>query len=179
LVYTWTIPALAALAVGLSLHSRVSGWFIHGPYRHWLSSIELNRVLTRNNNVVKSAASPRLGLQVPLYAEFHPGELMHFLQHSLGYDLNEALAECTSQGMTREQVYLLGRMVGLHKLNPVIAHSLKGAWLQPLNLSSDFLVSNFAFKRVNLYRYSMGGSRRALEIIVDDLGGAVQVVESS
>lgn len=70
-------------------------------------------------------------MQVPLYIEFHPSELMHFLQHSLGYDMNEALAECTAKGMTREQVYLLGRM---------------------------------------------GGCRRALEIIVDDLGDIAQAI---
>ena len=44
---------------------------------------------------------------------------------------NDALMECTSKGMTREQVYLLGRM---------------------------------------------GGSRRALEIIVDDLGDIPQAI---
>ena len=71
------------------------------------------------------------GVQVPLYVEFHPEELMKFLQHSLGYDLNDALAECASKGMTREQVYLLGRM---------------------------------------------GGSRRALEIIVDELGDIPQAI---
>jgi hypothetical protein len=47
-----------------------------------------------------------------------------------------------------------GSSVGLYKLNPVDPHSLKGAWFQPLTLSSDLLVSNFAFKWVNLYRYS-------------------------
>jgi hypothetical protein len=34
-----------------------------------------------------------------------------------------------------------------------LTHSLKGAWFQPLSLSSDFLVSMFAFK-FNLYRYT-------------------------
>jgi hypothetical protein len=44
--------------------------------------------------------------------------------------------------------------VGLCKLNSVVTHSLKGAWFQPLSLSSEKLeVSTFAFK-FNLYRYS-------------------------
>jgi hypothetical protein len=34
---------------------------------------------------------------------------------------------------------------GLYKLNPVLTHSLKGAWFQPLNLWSENPVSNFAF----------------------------------
>ena len=43
--------AIHAARVGLLHHSRVSDWFIRGPYR--LSSIEC--VLTHNNNVGKSA----------------------------------------------------------------------------------------------------------------------------
>jgi hypothetical protein len=42
------------------------------------------------------------------------------------------------------------RKVGLHKLNAVWTHSLKGACFQPLSLSSDILVSMFDFK-CNLY----------------------------
>jgi hypothetical protein len=33
-------------------------------------------------------------------------------------------------------------------------HSLKGAWFQTLNLTCDLLFSKFAFKWVNLYRYT-------------------------
>jgi hypothetical protein len=36
-----------------------------------------------------------------------------------------------------------------------VTHSLKGDWFQPLNLSSEKLVSKFAFK-CNLHRYNMG-----------------------
>lgn len=64
------------------------------------------------------------GLQIPLYIEFHPAELMQFLQHSVGYDLNEALKECESHGMTREQVYLLGRMGGSRKALEIIVMEL-------------------------------------------------------
>jgi hypothetical protein len=36
-----------------------------------------------------------------------------------------------------------------------LTHSLKGAWFQPfMNLKCDILVSKFAFKWVNLCRYS-------------------------
>lgn len=91
----------------------------------------LHLYLRRLFEVDSYAGEAHHGLQVPLYIEFHPAELMQFLQHSLGYDLNDALAECASKGMTREQVYLLGRV---------------------------------------------GGSRRALEIIVDDLGDIPQAI---
>jgi hypothetical protein len=45
-----------------------------------------------------------------------------------------------------------GEVGGLYNLNPVVTHSLKGAWFQPLSLSSDILVSKFAFT-CNLCRY--------------------------
>jgi hypothetical protein len=44
--------------------------------------------------------------------------------------------------------------VGLYNLlNPADRQLFLRAWFQPLNVSSDFLVSMFAFKWVNLYRY--------------------------
>jgi hypothetical protein len=36
---------------------------------------------------------------------------------------------------------------------------LESAWFHPLNLQSEKLVSNFAFKWVNLYRYIKAGPR--------------------
>jgi hypothetical protein len=42
---------------------------------------------------------------------------------------------------------------GLYKLNPVEPHSLKGTRFQPLSLSSEKLVSKFAFN-FNVYRYT-------------------------
>ena len=40
------------------------------------------------------------------------------------------------------------------ELNPIVSRSLKGAWFQPLSLSSEKLVSKFGFSNANLYRYS-------------------------
>ena len=50
--------------------------------------------------------------------------------------------------------------VGLYKLNPVDAVALESAWFQPLNLSTEILVSKFAFK-FNLYHYASGAGRGA------------------
>jgi hypothetical protein len=45
--------------------------------------------------------------------------------------------------------------VGLYKLKEVYFFpSLESAWFQPLNLSSEKLISKFALEWVNLYRYS-------------------------
>jgi hypothetical protein len=53
-----------------------------------------------------------------------------------------------------------------------LTQSLKGAWFQPLNLSSKKLVSKFAFEMQNLHRYNEGSV--AFEIS-ESLVGAVQV----
>jgi hypothetical protein len=47
---------------------------------------------------------------------------------------------------------------------------------QPLNLTCDLLVSNVAFKWVNLYRYTAGAAKFLVRKIRDENpGGAVQV----
>jgi hypothetical protein len=54
-------------------------------------------------------------------------------------------------------------------LNAADPHSLKGAWFQPLNLSSVMkLVSKFAAFKCNLYRYGTGaGALTAMEDAAD------------
>jgi hypothetical protein len=54
----------------------------------------------------------------------------------------------------RQVTGILNIVVGLCKFNQVDS-ALQSAWFQPLNLSSEFLVSKFAFK-FNLYRYIVG-----------------------
>ena len=41
--------------------------------------------------------------------------------------------------------------------------SLKAAWFQTLNLKCDILVSKFAFKWVNLYRYDKAAAEARFE----------------
>jgi hypothetical protein len=53
-----------------------------------------------------------------------------------------------------------------------LAHSLKGAWFQPLNLSSENLVSKIAFK-FNLYRYTPSPSFSAAAAVEAELRAEV------
>ena len=49
-------------------------------------------------------------MQVELYADYAPQQLMSFLVSSQWYPLEAALQVCTAQGLVREQVFILGRM---------------------------------------------------------------------
>ena len=47
-------------------------------------------------------------MQVRLYAEYDPPQLLPFLRTSVYYPLQQALDECTQRNLTPEMVYLLG-----------------------------------------------------------------------
>lgn len=49
-------------------------------------------------------------MQVELYADYSPGQLMAFLVSSQWYPLEAALKVCQDRGLVREQVFILGRM---------------------------------------------------------------------
>jgi len=49
-------------------------------------------------------------VQVELYADYAPGQLMAFLVSSQWYGLEGALQVCEQRGLVREQVFILGRM---------------------------------------------------------------------
>lgn len=49
-------------------------------------------------------------MQVELYADYAPGQLMGFLVSSQWYPLEAALGVCEQRGLVREQVFILGRM---------------------------------------------------------------------
>lgn len=49
-------------------------------------------------------------LQVELYADYAPGQLMAFLVSSQWYGLEGAFQVCEQRGLVREQVFILGRM---------------------------------------------------------------------
>jgi hypothetical protein len=74
------------------------------------------------------------------------------------------------------------RWWGLYKFNPVMTHSCESAWfLQPLSLSSEKLVSKFAFKWDNLCRYTVEARFGSSALLLKDLAEArrAQVPSSS
>lgn len=77
----------------------------HEAWRH-----RLHRYLDRLFAVDQTAAAEFHGVQVALYADFAPEQLLLFLQASQGYSLDKALEICAARGFVREQVYILERM---------------------------------------------------------------------
>lgn len=65
--------------------------------------------------------------QVSLYAEFHPEELLNFLERATGYDLVDALAVCERRGLLKERVYLLSRVGDAPRALDVIVGGLRDA----------------------------------------------------
>ena len=65
--------------------------------------------------------------QPALYAEFHPEELLNFLETANGYDLADALAVCERRRLLREQVYLLSRVGDAPRALDVIVEGLRDA----------------------------------------------------
>ena len=63
-------------------------------------------------------------LQVELYADYAPEELMGFLVSSQWYPLEAALQVCTDRGLVREQVFILGRMGSAHRALHLIIQRL-------------------------------------------------------
>lgn len=74
-------------------------------WRHRLHCY-LDRLFTAD----PTAAAEFHGVQVALYADFAPEQLLSFLQTSQGYSLDKALHVCAARGFVREQVYILERM---------------------------------------------------------------------
>ncbi|ACO67807.1 predicted protein [Micromonas commoda] len=65
--------------------------------------------------------------QPALYAEFHPEELLNFLERANGYDLADALAVCERHLLLKEQVYLLSRVGDAPMALDVIVEGLRDA----------------------------------------------------
>ncbi|PSC74814.1 vacuolar sorting-associated 41-like protein [Micractinium conductrix] len=64
-------------------------------------------------------------LQVELYAEFEPKRLLHFLMASPSYPLERAYQVCERRGLTREMVYVLGRMGSAERALRLIVEDLR------------------------------------------------------
>ncbi|KAL4447636.1 hypothetical protein ABPG75_004855 [Micractinium tetrahymenae] len=64
-------------------------------------------------------------LQVELYAEFEPSRLLNFLMVSPTYPLERAYQVCEARGLTREMVFVLGRMGSAEKALRLIVEGLR------------------------------------------------------
>eukprot|EP00249_Psilotum_nudum_P017659 c26429_g1_i1 orf=295-3261(+) len=74
-------------------------------YRHLLH-LYLHELFEKDPN----AGRDFHGLQIELYAEYEPRLLLPFLHSSHYYSLDKAYEVCMRRGLTREQVFILGRM---------------------------------------------------------------------
>lgn len=63
-------------------------------------------------------------LQVEMYADYAPKQLMPFLVSSQWYPLEAALQVCIARGLVREQVFILGRMGSAHQALHLIIQRL-------------------------------------------------------
>eukprot|EP00250_Pteridium_aquilinum_P016332 c23054_g2_i1 orf=454-3357(-) len=65
------------------------------------------------------------GLQVELYADYEPRLLLPFLRSSHYYSLDKAYDVCTRRSLTRERVFILGRMGNTREALSLIITKLK------------------------------------------------------
>ncbi|CAK9872351.1 unnamed protein product [Sphagnum jensenii] len=65
------------------------------------------------------------GLQVELYADYEPRLLLPFLRSSHHYSLDKAYDVCTKRGLTRERVFILGRMGNSREALALIVNKLQ------------------------------------------------------
>ncbi|OLY84848.1 Vacuolar protein sorting-associated protein 41-like protein [Smittium mucronatum] len=64
-------------------------------------------------------------MQVELYAEYSPSELLRYLRSSTLYSLAKASQICESRGLVPETIYLLGRMGDFRRALMMILYELK------------------------------------------------------
>eukprot|EP01026_Neomeris_dumetosa_P073928 TRINITY_DN7654_c0_g1_i1.p2 TRINITY_DN7654_c0_g1~~TRINITY_DN7654_c0_g1_i1.p2 ORF type:complete len:432 (-),score=50.12 TRINITY_DN7654_c0_g1_i1:261-1556(-) len=83
---------------------------VENPWRRYI-----HMYLSRVFEIDKTAAAEFHDLQVDLYADYEPENLMEFLKSSQYYRLEQAHATCMKRGFTEEMVYLLGRMGNLRQ----------------------------------------------------------------
>jgi hypothetical protein len=76
---------------------------------------------------------------VELYADYEPRLLLPFLRSSHHYSLDKAYDVCTKRGLTRERVFILGRMGNSREALALIVNKLQDMQqVQKLQLSETF-----------------------------------------
>ncbi|KAH7276323.1 hypothetical protein KP509_39G002800 [Ceratopteris richardii] len=91
-----------------------------GKYRHLLH-LYLHELFEKDPNAGKDFH----GLQVELYADYEPRLLLPFLRSSHYYSLDKAYEVCTQRLLTRERVFILGRMGNSREALSLIIRELK------------------------------------------------------
>ncbi|MCO5553723.1 hypothetical protein L7F22_007249 [Adiantum nelumboides] len=89
-------------------------------FRH-LMHLYLHELFEKDPNAGKDFH----GLQVELYAEYEPRLLLPFLRSSHYYSLDKAYDVCTRRSLTRERVFILGRMGNSREALSLIIKQLK------------------------------------------------------
>ncbi|KAI5078208.1 hypothetical protein GOP47_0005879 [Adiantum capillus-veneris] len=89
-------------------------------YRHLLH-LYLHELFEKDPNAGKDFH----GLQVELYADYEPRLLLPFLRSSHYYSLDKAYDVCTRRSLTRERVFILGRMGNSREALSLIIKQLK------------------------------------------------------
>ncbi|MCO5579749.1 hypothetical protein L7F22_033609 [Adiantum nelumboides] len=89
-------------------------------FRH-LMHLYLHELFEKDPNAGKDFH----GLQVELYAEYEPRLLLPFLRSSHYYSLDKAYDVCTRRSLTRECVFILGRMGNSREALSLIIKQLK------------------------------------------------------
>ena len=81
-------------------------------------------------------------MQVELYADYAPGQLMAFLVSSQWYPLEAALGVCEQRGLVREQVFILGRMGSASQALHLIIQRLADIPQVPIAASAPAMLDN-------------------------------------
>lgn len=92
----------------------------------------LDRLFQKDKTIAKEYHD----VQVKLYAEYEPKKLLHFMQNSKHFMLNEAFAICQKKGMVPEMVYLLSKYDFISTLQFFVIAALLSLELRSLQKSS-------------------------------------------
>ncbi|BBN13096.1 vacuolar protein sorting-associated protein 41 [Marchantia polymorpha subsp. ruderalis] len=92
-----------------------------GPDQRQLLHSYLHALFEKDPNAGKDFHN----MQVELYADFEPRLLLPFLRSSQHFNLDKAYEICAKRGLTRERVFLLGRMGNVKEALGLIINTLQ------------------------------------------------------
>jgi hypothetical protein len=104
------------------------------------------------SSLFRAAGGDAAGVASALTKTREAGFLVHHVVDALLGQAERGEQDWFEEGHNRILVNPAAIAVGLYMLRIQLTHSLKGAWFQPLNLSSENLVSPFDMQLVPLHR---------------------------